>query len=319
MPEERENMLQEAGRQIQRKREALGLSLEDVHEGTKIRINFLQGIENGDYSGFPGTVYVRGFIRTYLQFLGAEELWSEFLPMLSERGEKKRTEEPVMGTCTPPTKGFKPASKFWIFALLFMIVIGSGWYVWYSWEQSGVSLFSLNNGREATPDDERPENEESEEPAALNETPEIAVVTPEPQTEEAPLESPEATGVPDVAPQPQPTLVPPPTAAELVGVVDTPVTTPTPPIVEEKKDKELVIAANGDCWVRVRQGGRTLFERTMRSGDTADFKATERLNVTFGRGSAVKVTWNGQDLGNPGRGVERIFYDPDGSTGRFDS
>ena len=317
MPEERENMLQEAGRQIQRKREELGLSLEDVHEGTKIRINFLQGIEHGDYSGFPGTVYVRGFIRTYLQFLGAEELWSEFLPMLSEGVEKKRTEEPVVGTCTPPTKGFKPASKFWVFVLLLMIVTGSGWYVWYSWEQSGVSLFSLNNEREAAPDDERPENEESGRPAAFNETPEIKAVASEPQTGEPSLDSPEATGVPDVAAQPQPTLVPPPTAAELVGVAETPVVAPTP-AVEKKKEKELVITANGDCWVRVRQGTKTVFERTMRSGDTADFKVTERLNVTFGRGSAVKVTWNGQDLGNPGRGVERVFYDPDGSTGRFD-
>jgi len=56
----------------------------------------------------------------------------------------------------------------------------------------------------------------------------------------------------------------------------------------------------------------------MRSGDTADFKVTQRLNVTFGRGSAVRVSWNGKDMGSPGRGVERIYYDPDGSSGRFE-
>lgn len=317
MPEERENMLQEAGRQIQRKREELGLSLEDVHEGTKIRINFLQGIEQGDYSGFPGTVYVRGFIRTYLQFLGAEELWSEFLPMLSEGVEKKQAEEPVVGTCTPPTKGFKPASKFWVFVLLLMIVTGSGWYVWYSWEQSGVSLFSLNTERESVPDEERPENEESGRLSEQSITPETPVDTSEPRTGEIAVDSSEANGATETDLQPRPTIVLPPTAAELVGVAETPVATPTP-AVEEKKEKELIITANGDCWVRVRQGTRTVFERTMRSGDTADFKVTERLNVTYGRGSAIKVKWNGKDLGIPGRGVERIFYDPDGSTGRFD-
>ena len=317
MPEERENMLQEAGRQIQRKREELGLSLEDVHEGTKIRINFLQGIEQGDYSGFPGTVYVRGFIRTYLQFLGAEELWSEFLPMLSEGVEKKRTEEPVVGTCTPPTKGFKPASKFWVFVLLLMIVTGSGWYVWYSWEQSGVSLFSLNNERESAPDGERPENEENGRPSEQSVTPETPVDTSEPRTGEIVVNSSEASGATETDLKLQPTIVPPPTAAELVGVTETPIAAPTPKI-EEKKVNKLVITANGDCWVRVRQGTKTVFERTMRSGDTADFKVTERFNVTYGRGSVVKVTWNGKDLGIPGRGVERIFYDPDGSIGRFD-
>ena len=313
MPEERENMLQEAGREIQRKREQLGLSLEDVHEGTKIRINFLQGIEQGDYSGFPGTVNVRGFIRTYLQFLGAEELWGDFLPMLSEGVEKKRPEEPVIGTCTPPTRGFKPASKFWVFVLLLLIVLGSGWYVWYSWEQSGVSLFSLNNDRESVSEEEQSENEGNGRTSEQSLTLEPPAETSDPQSGEISGDSSMAIGAPDT----HPTFVLPPTAAELVGVAETPVATPTP-VVAEKKEKELVITANADCWVRVRQGTKTVFERTMRSGDTADFKVTERLSVTFGRGSAIKVTWNGKDLGAPGRGVERIFYDPDGTTGRFD-
>ncbi len=316
MPEERENMLQEAGRKIQSKREELGLTLEDVHEGTKIRINFLQGIEQGDYSGFPGTVYVRGFIRTYLQFLGAEELWSEFLPMLSEGIERKRPEEqPVIGTCTPPTKGFKPASRFWIFALLVMIVTGSGWYVWYSWEQSGVSLFAPNGDRSSYSDEKTTEEggrllsegRNSAETAELGDSESRSSVA-EGTAEQTSAASEDML---------RPTLVPPPTAAELVGFAGTPAPSPTP-AAEEKKENMLVITANGDCWVRIRQGTRTIFERTMRSGDTADFKVTQRLNVTFGRGSAVRVSWNGKDMGSPGRGVERIYYDPDGSSGRFE-
>ena len=313
MPEEKESMLQEAGRKIQRKREDLGLSLEDVHEGTKIRINFLQGIEHGDYSGFPGTVYVRGFIRTYLQFLGAEEYWSEFLPMLSEGIEKETPEEPVVGTCTPPTKGFKPASKFWVFFLLLMIVTGSGWYVWYSWEQSGVSLFTLNNEQDRSSDEKTPgeENPEKIFPDSSSDTVESLAMESTASISETSGDS--AGSESDV--QPRPTVVLPPTAAELVGVIEPPTRAP---VTEETKDKKLVITANGDCWVRVRQGAKTTFERTMRSGDTADFKVTEKLNVTFGRGSAISVKWNGKDIGSPGRGVERIYFDPDGSSGKFD-
>ena len=32
--------------------------------------------------------------------------------------------------------------------------------------------------------------------------------------------------------------------------------------------------------------------------------------------TAKVVTWNGKDIGKPGRGVERVFYDPDGTTGK---
>ena len=309
MPEERESMLREAGKKIQSRRESAGYTLEDVHEGTKIRINFLEGIEQGDYSGFPGTVYVRGFIRTYLQFLGAEELWSEFLPMLSEGMEKKRPEEMVVGSCTPPTKGFKPASRFWLFVFLFMIVIGSGWYVWYSWDQSGISFFSLNGEQDQqalvnhgdTPSDGlRP----GETPAFEEKTSE-GDTTGEISTGE---DSAEPAG--DTAGAAlKPDL---PTAAELIGVTESPVAT-----VEKKPEPNtLVITADGDCWVRVRVEGKTVFERTMRSGDTADFKVTKRHSVTYGRGSAARVTWNGKDIGKPGRGVERVFYDPDGTTGK---
>ncbi len=308
-------MLQEAGRKIQSKREELGLTLEDVHEGTKIRINFLQGIEQGDYSGFPGTVYVRGFIRTYLQFLGAEELWSEFLPMLSEGIERKRPEEqPVIGTCTPPTKGFKPASRFWIFALLVMIVTGSGWYVWYSWEQSGVSLFAPNGDRSSYSDEKTTEEggrllsegRNSAETAELGDSESrssVAEGTAE-QTSAAPktcfalrlFRLPLLRNLSDL---PERLL----------------------PHQPRRRGEEREYAGHHCEWRLLGSypsGTRTVFERTMRSGDTADFKVTQRLNVTFGRGSAVRVSWNGKDMGSPGRGVERIYYDPDGSSGRFE-
>jgi cytoskeletal protein RodZ len=316
-------MFQEAGKQIRRKREDLGFTLEDVHEATKIRINFLQGIEQGDYSGFPGTVYVRGFIRTYLQFLGAEDLWSDFLPILSEGVEKKRSQEAVVGTYTPTTTGFKPASRFGLIALLILVVMGSGWYVWYSWEQSGVSVFTLNREGDVPPDQaasgdvaEKGSTERASKTrmvAGTNTLPgESVSLEPGVSNAANASEGGEKPTGQDLRPE-----MTPPTAAQLVGVGASESLETAPALLEEKKDKELVITANGDCWVRVRQGTRTIFERTIKAGDTINFKVTERLNVTFGRASAVRVNWNGKDTGSPGGGVERMFYAPDGSTGRF--
>ncbi|MDK2958560.1 MAG: cytoskeleton protein RodZ [Synergistaceae bacterium] len=311
MPEHRENTLQDLGKEVRRKREELGLSLKDVHEGTKIRMQFLEGIERGDFSEFPGTVYVRGFIRNYLQFIGAEEFWADYLPVLSEGTEKVREEEPaVVGSCTPPAKGFKPASRFWIFAILLLVAVGSSWYLWYTWDRNGAPSFAVRgeNSEEngGTVDETAPGN-------AVAET--ASRTAAGESSNEADPNSRETLSA-DLSAVPLAGMTPPPSAAELVGANASQTPTAVP---EKKKDKELVIDANGDCWVRVRQGTKTLYERTLKAGESVSFTVKERIEVTYGRAGSVRTRWNGEDLGNPGttRGVERIFYAPDGTTGRI--
>ncbi len=49
-----------------------GLTLDQVADETNISKRFLQGIENDNYTGFPGEVYALGFIRNYAEFLGLD-------------------------------------------------------------------------------------------------------------------------------------------------------------------------------------------------------------------------------------------------------
>ena len=321
MPENREDILQDLGMRIRQKREELDLSLREAHEGTKIRTQFLEGIERGDYSEFPGTVYIRGFIRTYLRYLGAEELWESFLPVLNEGRPFDCGGEMVVGTCTLPAKGFRPASRFWLFVILLLVLAGSSWYVWYTWSASDVPPLSLleekgKNGENGTA------------PSADNQ--EGRGIAGDLQVEgERPLPGavPEKEGTgsspgvksPDLAAAVPPGMTPTPTAAELVGGTP-PAADPAPVAIPEvNKKKELVINASGDCWVRVQQGKKTLFERTLKAGDSVSFPVEERITVIYGRAGAVTTRWNGEDLGNPGRskGVERMFYAPDGTSGRI--
>lgn len=321
MPESRENKLQELGKEIRRRREDLGLSLNDVYEGTKIRTQFLEGIERGDFSEFPGTVYIRGFIRSYLQFIGAEDFWGEYLPVLSEGIQKKKEEEPVVGSCAAPAKGFKPASRFWIFAILLLVLLGSSWYVWYTWDQNGAPSFALrtNGGDTAAKSEERVETiTENGVSAQTDEKPSgssSAVNTKVNGEQDAQGEGNGSGGTAGQIAVSAPGGKAPPTAAELVGA-NVPADAPA---AVEKKDMELVIAADGDCWIRVRQGTKTLYERTVRAGETISFSVKERIEVTYGRAGAVRTRWNGESLGNPGtaKGVERVFYAPDGKTGRI--
>lgn len=49
------------------------LTLADVSQNTKIRKEFLEAIEEGDYAKLPSASYAQGFVRNYASFLGLPE------------------------------------------------------------------------------------------------------------------------------------------------------------------------------------------------------------------------------------------------------
>lgn len=46
------------------------LTIEEISKATKIRAEFLEAIEVGDYKKLPGSSYAQGFVRNYAKFLG---------------------------------------------------------------------------------------------------------------------------------------------------------------------------------------------------------------------------------------------------------
>ncbi len=51
-------------------REASQTTVQEIYEHTKISPEYIQAIENNDFTKLPALVYVRGFLRSYLQFIG---------------------------------------------------------------------------------------------------------------------------------------------------------------------------------------------------------------------------------------------------------
>jgi cytoskeleton protein RodZ len=60
------------GDALRERREHKGVTMQQAAEDTRIREKFLQAIESGDYQSLPGTVYTKGFLRNYAQYLGLE-------------------------------------------------------------------------------------------------------------------------------------------------------------------------------------------------------------------------------------------------------
>ncbi len=55
---------------LQKAREEKGWNYHDVEDTTKIRVRYLQALEQEEYNILPGDTYTKGFLRTYSRYLG---------------------------------------------------------------------------------------------------------------------------------------------------------------------------------------------------------------------------------------------------------
>lgn len=68
------------GEVLRRQREHKKLSLEQVHDQTKISVHVLKSIEQDDFGSFESEIYLKGFVKTYSEFLGLShvEVWRKY-------------------------------------------------------------------------------------------------------------------------------------------------------------------------------------------------------------------------------------------------
>jgi cytoskeleton protein RodZ len=76
----------EIGSTLREARVRRKLTLQQVEEDTKIRVKYVQAMENEDFDLIPSPTYVKGFLRTYSEYLGLDprmildEYRSRFMP-----------------------------------------------------------------------------------------------------------------------------------------------------------------------------------------------------------------------------------------------
>jgi transcriptional regulator with XRE-family HTH domain len=105
------------GSYLKRQRESLGYSLKEIADQTRIRIHYLEAIEENDLKALPSEPYIKGFVKSYAQFLGLEpeKLWNEY-------GWGKKKEELEQQT-HPPAKELGFDWIFVVFGFLLGIAI----------------------------------------------------------------------------------------------------------------------------------------------------------------------------------------------------
>jgi cytoskeleton protein RodZ len=61
------------GETLREARERKNLTLKDAEEATKIRLKYLQDLENENFENLPGRAYAIGFLKTYAKYLQIED------------------------------------------------------------------------------------------------------------------------------------------------------------------------------------------------------------------------------------------------------
>jgi cytoskeleton protein RodZ len=124
------------GDELRRRREALGISLNDISESTRIGVRFLKAIEADNFELLPGAIYTRSFVKAYARQVGWDE--AEALALYQQ---ETRDAEPPRDADEPP---YKDESLFIrqepTYGLLPTLLVASaaalvlstgGWAIWH--------------------------------------------------------------------------------------------------------------------------------------------------------------------------------------------
>ncbi|MCU4988578.1 DUF4115 domain-containing protein [Bacillus cereus] len=278
----------ELGQKLKEARGTKGLSIDQLHEITKIQKRHLVAIEEGNYDVLPGAFYARAFIKQYADAVGlsGEELLVEYQSTIPQ-SEKRDVPQVSTGQKTQETM---QKSSSWPIAdhmpkiLVALLVIAVGVVIWF--------VFQALTGK----DDEKVPNAQSEkievkkaENSPLD-TKKEEVKAEEPKKEEPKKEEPKK--------EEQPAQ---PTGQQEVKVVGTTGIVSTLEI-HNNKTLELEISSKGASYVDVKDdAGNVILNTTVQEGQVEkhDVSTIKEVRLNIGNATNVEVKLNGQVVAYP--------------------
>jgi len=264
---------------LKKAREQQGLSLEIVHEATKIPLDALRAIEEDYTIRVLSPFYVSGFVKMYAKYLNTdisdvvddhkEELPEPIEPVdedieipkwFTELLTRERKQQMVIG-----------AGILLVFFLLVKLIGFIGSLKPESQpavEKETVTIEAVK--KEVRKAEELPRQETRTEPPKI--------ITPK--------EAPKV--VAPVAPKPPEPPAPKPVQS-----------TPPPAVVQ--KDVNLTVRANQNSWLRVKTDGNVVFQSTLRTGAVETWLADKEIEISGRNISQLEFELNGKMIGTLGR------------------
>ena len=258
------------GDELRTAREKKGYTLDDIQKIIKLRSKYLEAIEAGEFSVFPGSVYAKGAIKNYADLVDCdhEKLWNLFDQVYEQsqkedkdttRQKKDRGAAPTSSMSLPSLDKVLSAIVKLVAIIAIISVLGYGGYLGMNligdimddWETAEEEM-----EREEPEEDIDPVEEEEEEDTDEEETPETSVEL----VSESPLTY-EVTGVDQL---------------------------------------EVVLTIDQRTWVGVGVDGESREDYgNMEPGTEETFSADSQLDFRFGYAVGAKLTIDGVDIPVP--------------------
>jgi cytoskeleton protein RodZ len=284
LPEEAAQSFRDVGERLQRQRELLGLSLDDVERHTHLRRHYLIALEAGNLEGLPSPVQGRGMLNNYAAFLGLDPdpLLLRFAEGLQLRLAARQAVQAPPG---PPPESRQinlPAPiRRWLSG---DVIIGGGlaifvvlFMVW-----GAIRIFTTLTETSVTP--------------TAPSIAEVLLATFTPTVTDTPLPTTPVPALPTQAP---------PTQALATDAVTGAIITLQPPT-----GVQVYVSVRQRAWMRALVDGVLEYEGRVIPGSAYPFAGENSIEIQTSNGAGLQLQLNGVDLGvmgGFGQVVSRIF------------
>jgi cytoskeleton protein RodZ len=285
------------GRYLRQEREKKGVSLDSVVQVTRITRENLEALERDDFQAISAPVFVRGFLRSYANYLGLDP--KELVSRYDSQTDLLRT--PRAKEAPQPSKDENPVMKYLVFLCILLAGVA---FSFYYFQKSSLPPSPLLPSATVAP-------------APIP-------VTPSPAPAPAPVAPPPAAAPAPVTPSPAPVLKPPPPKAvtpaektapkalppekEKKPAEKLPVSAAAPPDKDASKERRHVLkaVAGEKTWMRVLADEQQTFDVLLQPKETATWTARRRFEITLGNAGGIALSLNGVPQGPLGKAGEVV-------------
>jgi cytoskeletal protein RodZ len=252
-------IFKEVGQELRQRRELLSLNLEEVEHNTHVKAHYLDALEKGAMEDLPSTVQTRGMLSNYATFLDldVDALLLRYADALQARHREKNPQKTARKANQPILANLPPIRSFMAGDMIF----GIGMAILLI----GFSIWGINS-----------------------------VVMLQSQQEVQPT----APSISDVLlASPDPASIKPTETLVMIESVAEPTETIVIPTQNLNVSVQVNLVAVERTFMRVVADGEEVFSGRVVPGTAYPFEAEERIEILVGNGAAIRIVYNGRDLG----------------------
>lgn len=268
----------------------MGLSLDDLFRKTRVRVVYLQAIEDKEFDLLPVPVYAKNFIKIYAQALGVDSgpVIKEYEDYINAQKEQKQPTEGPEEEKLP--FGSNRKKTYLIIAFILIVVIVAHWLITRQYETAsdvvtpaGISHDDMreNKGQNLNVNSALSRQNHAD-----------SIVDSKENSKQSPAEE----------------------TMNSIGMEKNEINTasrkisPSAANIPGSSDKEaglLVVRAVAETWLRVKADQNQSFQVLLKAGEKFEYKA-KSFEIDIGNAGGIKIKFREKDIENLGKAGEVV-------------